>query len=152
MNILRIPTLLQGSREIIVPALPRPTLRQIQEDFPFVKDILSDDSPQGPLTVRLFSLFDGQNDEEMSGAQYEFLLRPHRGKLLGFQHAAWLARNRKHFPELEKLLLQVSVDFAGIRLSAFGEPRVLYLASGWQIRLSRADEDVDQDNLVAAAT
>ncbi len=98
---------------IEIPALPRPTLPELQAKYPWIKSIERDDSPEGPVTLRLATVLKPK-EPSINGEVYEQRLMPLKDQLLGFQHQQWLLEHQKEFPELMALLGRVYLDFSGI--------------------------------------
>lgn len=103
---------------IEIPALPRSTLEELKERYPWIAKIERDDSPEGPVTLRLATVLKSGEDS-VDGATYERRRAPKRGLLLGLQHRDWLLKNQDELPEparaaLRALLGKVYLDFPGI--------------------------------------
>src|SRR4029077_13147853 len=101
-----------------IPVLKRPTLKELQSKFPWIKSIERDTSPTkacvfNPITV----LREGETN--IFGKEYEKCLnvseRTEMGEpLLGYQQAVWLVEHQDEFPEFMALLGKVYIDFAGL--------------------------------------
>lgn len=106
---------------IEMPALKRPTLEQVQADWPAVKSIERDDSTEEAVTLRLSTVLKS-TESRIDGKTYERRLMTLRtgGKLLGFQHRKWLLENQDKIADpkvraaLKALLGKVYIDFSGI--------------------------------------
>ena len=100
---------------IQLPALKRPTLAGLQQDWGYIDRIERDDSTEEPVTLRLATVLKS-DESSIEGAVYERRLMRLRtdGRLLGFQHRQWLLEHQTELPELMALLGKVYVDFPGI--------------------------------------
>ena len=98
---------------IQIPALPRPTLNELQAKYNWIKFIKCDDSPEESVTLRLTIVLKSK-ENRIDGATYERRLVPLKGQLLGFQHQQWLLEHQNEFPEFMAFLGKVYVDFPGI--------------------------------------
>lgn len=97
-----------------IPALPRPTLPELQARFPWIES-KQDTSPKEALTLRFASVL-LLNEEKIGGAKYERRLGP-KLKLnlcLGYQHAIWLEEHYGKSLSFVALLKKFYVDFPGL--------------------------------------
>lgn len=77
-----------------IPALKKPTLKQLQKKYDWIQSIEKDDSTEKAVTLEL------QQPVKIgwvSGAEYEKLAKDAN---LGFQHMEWLIAHQDEFPEL----------------------------------------------------
>ena len=96
---------------IKIPALKRPTLAELQKEWSWIKSIEKDDSPTKAVTLELTTILkDGE--DFITGSVYE--KRREGLQCLGFQHAQWLLKNQKEFPELMELVGKVYIDFPAL--------------------------------------
>ena len=127
---------------IQIPALPRPTLRELKKKFPWIKAIKRDTSPTKPITLgvgTVLSFQEGWSWEDCASAQkmvdmifgveYKKLLVPEHKILLGYQQACWLEEHKDEFPDLTAFRKSHSIDFPGLVISASRYPSLL-VASG----------------------
>ena len=122
---------------IEIPALPRPTLEEVQTKFVWIRSIERDTSPIDAVTLTLTTVLQS-TEGSISDKEYERRLAPKHDQLLGFQHAVWLVEHQDEFPDLKPLLGKIYIDFPGIvavpRLSRRSFPS-LYQGDGrWRLR------------------
>lgn len=106
---------------IEIPALKRPTLKEVQKSWDWVRSIESDNSTEDAVTLRLATVLKS-TESRIDGATYERRTAKLRtdGRLLGFQHRKWLLENQskiegpKARAALKALLGKVYIDFSGI--------------------------------------
>jgi hypothetical protein len=109
---------------IEIPALPRPTLKELQRHNRWINSIERDTSPEGPVALILRSVL-GFGVKLIDGTEYERRLALRQHALLGFQHCQWILNNQMRFPAFMALLGRVYVDFAGIVVcDGIGDRRV----------------------------
>lgn len=102
--------------EIEMPALPQPTLSEVQKRQAAHREIESiafDHSPIVPVRLTLGTLL-RQGETSIRSGDYAFR-RSRLANLLGFQHALWLEANQDQFPRLA-VLPNRSIDWPGIEL------------------------------------
>lgn len=102
-----------GELTIQIPALPRPTLAELQKDWSYIKSIERDTSPTEALTLKLATVL-REKENPIGGTEYELRLKPKHGILLGFQHRQWLKEHQSEFPKLMALLGKIYIDFPGL--------------------------------------
>ncbi len=100
---------------IQIPALPRPTLAELQAKFPGlgIKSIERDTSPVEAVTLKLATVL-RTNEESVGGANYERRIAPKLDIILGFQQAMWLVGHQDEFPAFMALLGKIYIDFSGL--------------------------------------
>lgn len=98
---------------IQIPALPRPTLAELQEKYSWICSIEQDDSPIEAVTLRLATMLKS-TEHSINGPTYEWRLAPLRGRVLGYQQWQWVLANQEQFPALMVLLGKIYIDFSGI--------------------------------------
>jgi len=112
--------------KIQIPALPRPTLEELQGRFGWIKSIHEDNSPTKASTMTLgtvLRLTEYRIDDE------EYTRRREGLPSLGYQHGVWLAENQDNLPELMAQLGRVYIDLPGIEVvDADGRRRFPYLS------------------------
>jgi len=105
-----------GELTIEIPALPRPTLEELQaqdaQGSNGTKSIERDTSPVTPVTLTLKTFVLPPYGIEGDG--YERRLKPYQDVLLGFQHQQWLLAHLDEYPALKEHLGKVYIDFPGI--------------------------------------
>jgi hypothetical protein len=103
-----------GELRIEIPALPRPTLEELQEEHPKmgIKSIRRDTSPIGPVSLGLGTVL---NPEEfkIKGVEYVLRLAPIRNILFGYQHSVWLLGNYK-LPAIRNILDEFRLVLPGL--------------------------------------
>lgn len=114
------------SLTIPIPALPRPTLGELQSRYGWIRNIERDDSSEGPVTLRLVTVLKPK-ETSINGPTYGERLEPLKGKgqLFGFQHQQWLLEHQNKFLDLMALLGKVYIDFPGIVVVRGGRGRYL---------------------------
>lgn len=98
---------------ITLPALKRPTLEELQEQYSWIKAIERDTSPETPVTLTLATALKPR-EQSIEGSEYERRLAPKQDILLGFQHRQWLLEHQDEYPAFKALLGKVYIDFPGI--------------------------------------
>ncbi|MBI2035667.1 MAG: hypothetical protein HYT12_03210 [Candidatus Liptonbacteria bacterium] len=111
-----------GKLSITIPALPRPTLGELQSRYGWMRSV-DDSSTTEEATLVLGTVLRSGEDSIGDVVEYERRLAPLAGKLLGFQHAEWLVANQDRFPKLAKVLGKVYIDFPGIFAVDGGDDR-----------------------------
>jgi len=106
-----------GELTLHIPALPAPTLEDIQTKFngrfSWVKSIERNTAPTEAVTLKLVTVL-REDESKIVGAEYERRIAPHQDLILGFQQAAWLEEHQDEFPEFMALLGKIYIDFSGI--------------------------------------
>jgi hypothetical protein len=102
-----------GELSLALPALPRPTLEEIQERDPSIDSIKRDTSPEHPVTLVLVTLL-RPKELLVVNPEYNRRLARLRSSLLGYQHLRWLLEHQAELPSLVALLGKVHIDFPGI--------------------------------------
>jgi hypothetical protein len=103
-----------GELTINIPALPRPTLAELQAKYNWIRSIERDSSPTEPVTLVLGTVLREDETSAISGPEYERRLQSHHVVLLGFQHRQWLLEHQDEIPALRPLLGTVYIDFPGL--------------------------------------
>ena len=123
-----------------IPALPRPTLAELREKFPWIREekgIERDTSPTDAVTLRLGTVL-CEGEDLIGGTEYERRLQPKQDILLGYQQAAWLVAHQDEFPAFMALLGKIYIDFPGlVVVRADGSRDVPCLPRGgrrWRLR------------------
>jgi len=106
---------LRDTGELIInlPALRRPTLQELQAQYPGIKSIERDASPESPVTLSLATVLK-PGETCIRGGEYERRLAPNHIISLGFQHRQWLLAHQDGYPSLNLLLGKIHIDFPGI--------------------------------------
>ncbi len=110
------PFVMTGELTIEIPALPRPTLAELQVVFftSRIKSIERDTSPIEPITLKLGTVF-RPDEERIDGKEYERRLASNLDILLGYQHAIWLVEHQSEFPDFMAILdKKSSIGFPGL--------------------------------------
>lgn len=98
---------------IQIPALKRPTLKQLQEKWSWIKSIERDNSTEEPVTLNLATVLrvDEKNLINNNNKEYERRLSPNISRLLGCQHFEWLVSHQDEYPVFMNLLGKIYIDF-----------------------------------------
>ena len=140
---------------IQIPALPRPTLEELQAKFNWVKSIERDTSTTEATTLKLGTVL--RTDEtSINGKEYELRLAPKLNVLFGYQHATWLVENQDKSPELMVLLGKIYIDFPGlVVVGSYGSRSIPCLNDGdrrWEQNWHWVGNDLNQNGRVAASS
>ncbi len=103
-----------GELRIKIPALPHPTLKEIQQKSSWIRSISYDRSPTKAVTFNTGTIL-LPNEDRVS--RYEFENRMASSKpnlILGYQQAIWLIENQDELPEFKKLLCKIHIYFSGL--------------------------------------
>lgn len=103
-----------GELSIQLPALKRPTLKDLQAKYDWIKSIERDTSTEAPVTLALATVLVPDDGSYIDGKEYEKRIALKHDALLGFQHQQWLLEHQDEFPELKALLGKVYIDFPGL--------------------------------------
>ena len=113
---------------ISIPALPRPTLEELQKRFSWIKSIERDTSPTEAIILNLATVL-RPSDDRISGKEYEARINLKLDLILGYQQALWLVKNQDKFPKFMRLLGKIYIDFSGlIVVNENGCRSILYLS------------------------
>jgi hypothetical protein len=104
---------LTGEVSIRIPALPRPTLYELQEHCSWIKAIEEDISPEESVIFALATVL-RKNEVRIGGELLMLRLASRPKSLLGYQHFRWLLDHETEYPALMALLGKVYIDFLGI--------------------------------------
>lgn len=101
-----------GEFTVGIPALPQPTLADIQAEWPNIKAIESDASPTKAVTLRLGTVL-RPDEPNINGPEYErrFLTVPER---FGLQQGLWLRDHQDDHPAFKALLRQIHIDLTAL--------------------------------------
>ncbi len=91
-----------GEISISIPALKRPTLKQLQEKWSWIKTIERDSSTEEPLVLKLATVLSDKNS--IDGKEYERRIALSLSRLLGYQHLEWLIEHQDEYPDFMALL------------------------------------------------
>lgn len=103
-----------GELSISIPALSRPTLKQLKKKWPWIKKIAQDTSPTCPVTLELATVLLVDENDSIDGSEYERRLTPNPSRLLGYQQCEWLIEHRDEYPAFATLLGKVYIEFPGL--------------------------------------
>jgi len=103
-----------GELTIEIPALPRPTLKEIQKKYSWIRSIERDTSPERPVTLKLATVLCPDQTGSISGTEYERRIAPSLDVALGYQHWQWLLEHQNAHPAFMALLGKLYIDFPGI--------------------------------------
>lgn len=99
-----------------VPALPRPSLGELQKDFPWILKIDRDTSPTTSGTIFLATIFGSHDGDYIDPEEYERRIAFIQPFLLGYQHWKWLQVHQDVHPAFKALVGKVYIHFSGIRV------------------------------------
>lgn len=99
---------------IEIPALARPTLAELQAEYPYIKLIKWDSSPTEAVKLDLGTVLRPDEAEGIHGQEYERRLAPKLNLILGYQQAKWLVEHQDEFLGLSSLSRNVRIDFFGL--------------------------------------
>jgi hypothetical protein len=102
-----------GELSIQLPALKRPTLKEIQSKYDWVKSIERDTSTEDAVTLTFATVLVPNDGSSIDGKEYEKRIAFKLNSLLGFQHMIWLIEHQAEFPEFMALLGKIYIDFPG---------------------------------------
>jgi hypothetical protein len=103
-----------GELSIPMPALKRPTLKELQANNDWIKSIERDTSTEEAVILTLATALVPDDGNSIDGKEYEKRIALKHNSLLGFQHRQWLLEHQDEFPELKALLGKIYIDFPGI--------------------------------------
>ena len=103
-----------GELTIEMPAIPRPTLKQLRDEDPMIESIERDNSPEGSVTLKLGIVCLSSKNSSIHGLEYERRLLSNIHVTLGYQHREWLLNHQHRFPLLMESLETHYIDFPGI--------------------------------------
>jgi len=93
-----------------IPARPRPTLEELQKEYPWIKSI-EDTSPEGPVRLKLITVL-RPGESSIGGKEYEQRLVPIENDALGYQQLNWLIDNQDKVPAAVRG--KFYIDFPGL--------------------------------------
>lgn len=99
--------------EIRIPALPRPTLEELREKFPWVTRIESDTSPIDEVTFVLGTVL-RPKEGFIDGAEYKRRRVLLLGRMFGYQQFVWFVDHQDEHPAFKALIGLVYIDGPGI--------------------------------------
>lgn len=111
-----------GEVTIQIPALPRPTIEELQEKFSWIKSIERDTSSVEAIVLNLGTVL-CPNEERIDSTEYERRIAPKLAVSLGYQHARWLVEHQGTFPDFMALLGKIYIDFPGLVVVGVGGDR-----------------------------
>ena len=135
---------------IAIPALPRPTLEELQNEWNWIARIEKDDSPETEVALEIGTVLkDGES--RIGGREYG-KRRP--AARLGCQHAKWLVEHQDEFPGFAALLGKIYIDFPGLVVVHEDDDREVPYLNGvggrWELRWDWADDVLGPDGRVAS--
>lgn len=144
-----------GEVAIQIPALPRPTIEQLQEKFSWIKSIERDTSPVEAIVLNLGTVL-YPNEERIDDTEYERRIAPKIAVSLGYQHARWLAEHQDAFPDFMALLGKIYIDFPGlVVVRAVGYryfPRLSWGGRRWALYWGWVGDGLDRYGRVALSS
>ncbi|MEK7507851.1 MAG: hypothetical protein AAB602_02080 [Patescibacteria group bacterium] len=142
-----------GELSIQIPALPRPTLEELQKDRSNIKSIKRDTSTTEPTILKLYTVL-RPTENSINGTEYERRILVRQNSLLGFQHRNWVRDHQDEHPALKELFGKVYIDFpALIAVGGDGDRRYPFLVSvggRWLGRWDWIDYGFHRDGRVAS--
>jgi hypothetical protein len=103
-----------GEVSIQLPALKRPTLKELQSKYNWIKSIERDTSTEEPVTLTFATVLVPDDGNSINGEEYEKRITSNLSSLLGFQHREYLIEHQDESPELKPFLGKIYIDFSGI--------------------------------------
>jgi len=103
-----------GEVSIQLPALKRPTLKELQSKYDWIKSIERDTSTEEAVTLTFATVLTPSDGNSIDGREYEKRIALKHDALLGFQHMAWLIEHQDEFPEFKPFLGKIYIDFPGL--------------------------------------
>jgi hypothetical protein len=103
-----------GELSIQIPALKRPTLKQLQEKWSWIESIERDNSTEESVTLNLATVLRVDEKNLINNKEYERRLSPNISRLLGCQHFEWLVSHQDEYPVFMNLLGKIYIDFPGL--------------------------------------
>jgi hypothetical protein len=103
-----------GEVSIQLPALKRPTFKEIQSKYDWVKSIERDTSTEDAVTLTFATVLVPNDGSSIDGKEYEKRIALKHNSLLGLQLRDWLLEHQDEFPELKLFLGKIYIDFPGI--------------------------------------
>lgn len=140
-----------------IPALPRPTIEELQGKFPWIRSVERDTSPTEAITLRLGTVLRG-GEGTIGGGEYERRLAPKQDILLGYQQAVWLLESQDQLPELMAMAIlgKVYIDLPGLVVAGAGGLRSLpYLrrdGGRWRLRWNWLGYGFSSDGRIAVSS
>jgi hypothetical protein len=101
-----------------IPVLNRPTLKEIQKEWSYIKSIESDSSTEKAVEIEFVSVLK-EGESYITGSEYEARLKARTDVILGFQHRKWLIDNQEN-PVVKEALEALRkegvwyIDFPGL--------------------------------------
>ncbi len=146
-----------GEFTVTIPALPRPTKKQLQAKYPGIgiASIERDCSPTEALTMNLATVLRIGETAAINGAEYERRLASRLNDSLGFQQLEWLVEHQDEFPVFMALLGKIYVDGPGIVVTdANGYRHIPYLSGDgqrWKLYWHWIGSDFGGDGRIASS-
>lgn len=139
--------------EVHIPATPKSNSKSILKKYDFLRSIEKDDSPEGEVVMTFATALRGEDENSISGSEYELRLQKITG-ILGYSQAVWLVENQDKLPkEFMDLLGKIYVDFpATIAVSVGGGRCVPFLrlrAGRWFLDWHWLEDGFSSDGRVA---
>ena len=143
-----------GELTLSIPALPRPTLQELQAKFSWIKSIERDTSPTDAVILKLGTVL-RPDEERVNGTEYERRLVLKPGLCLGYQQAVWPTEHQDEFPAFMALLGKIYIDFSGlVVVDGDGRRRVpclVRLGLRWHLHWGWLGADLDQSGRLAVS-
>lgn len=98
---------------ISIPALPQPTLEELQAKYSWIARIEADTSPVEAVRLALGTVL-RTGESSINGKKYEDRRAAIVGRMLGYQHLAWLVEHQDEFPAFMALLGKIYLDAPGL--------------------------------------
>jgi hypothetical protein len=118
-----------GELTLQIPALARPTFKQLQTALSWIEKIERDTSPTEAVTFTLATALPVGEKNSISGTEYERRIAPKQDLILGYQQAVWLVEHQDELPGFTALLGKIYIDFSGlVVVSGYGYRYVPYLS------------------------
>ncbi len=144
-----------GELTIELPALPRPTLEELQKDWAGIESIERDTSTTEATTLTLFTVLRPTEKDSINGSEYERRIAVRQNSLLGYQHRNWVIEHQDE-PALKELLGKIYIDFpALIVVDSSGSQNFPYANDNgkrWNPNWNWVSNDFNRNGRVAASS
>ena len=141
---------------ILIPALPRPTLKELQKINKEIVKIEQDKSPTEPVTLKLVTvLCDDKCDWRTADEDRQQRFASIQFTLLGYQQLKWLIENQDEYPDLKKFYIEnINIEFRGLTALTHIGSQIFPCSCAGMLRLGitwRAIDDLHVGNRIAVS-
>ena len=116
---------------IPIPGLLRPTLIELQEKYPWIKEIETDISFEQQATLKLITVL-GTYEKSIRRPEYERRLASSFSfsRLLGYQQFSWITEHQEDYGAFTDLVGKIYVRFSGLVVVDYDGRRSVPYARG----------------------